>query len=58
MARHDIILDQANEVMLEAASRKAGEETIWALDIGDTVLPLFASIFDKMSQGVIEMDFT
>jgi hypothetical protein len=37
MAGHDIILDQANDITLEAAVRKAGEETIWALDIGDTV---------------------
>ena len=37
MIEHDVILDQANAITLQAATRKASTETIWALDIGDSV---------------------
>lgn len=37
MVQHDNILDLANEVTLEASSPKGRAETVWALDIGDSV---------------------
>lgn len=62
MAGHDVVLDLANEITLEAASYKAGKETIWALDIGDSIreygksFALAATVKDG-STGELEMGY-